>query len=265
MKRVIVSSGVLLFLSGAAFGQAATTRREFDVAEIKLNRSGDTATNGGVLPGGQFSARNFPLKVLLGFAFGVSDLRLVDSFIVGAPSWVDSNRFDITGKSAPGTSDKMLALMLQVFLEKQFKLRTHQEQKPMNVFALVLGKGGPKLQDAAVSGEPDCKKTVGGSVVAGQKQTDGQLHAVCTNMRLADLVRALPDLAPAYFDRPVLDLTGLMGAYDLKLDWTGRGFVDQGGLTIFDSVDKLGLKLEERKLPVPVIVVDHIEKLADDN
>lgn len=54
--------------------------------EIELNRSGDSATSGGILLGGQFSARNSPVKVLLAYAFGVSDLRLVDSFMVGAPS-----------------------------------------------------------------------------------------------------------------------------------------------------------------------------------
>jgi len=265
MKLITASAGVALLFAGAVFCQTHAARPEFDVAVIKQNKSGDTSVNGGVLPGGQFSARNYPLKVLLGFAFGVSDLRLVDNFITGAPGWVASDHFDITGKSAPGTPDKTLALMLQVFLEKEFKLKTHQEQKTMNAFALVVGKGGPKLQNAAASGEPDCRKTAGGSAVDGQTQFDGQLHAVCASMRMVDLVRALPDLAPAYFDRPVVDLTGLQGTYDLKLDWTGRGFAEQGGLTIFGSIDKLGLKLEERKLPVPIIVIDHIEKLSDDN
>jgi uncharacterized protein (TIGR03435 family) len=63
-----------------------------------------------------------------------------------------------------------------------------------------------------------------------------------------------------------VDLTGLSGTYDFKLDWVGAGFIDQGGLTMPDAVAKqLGLKLEERKLPMPVLVIDHIEKPSDNN
>ncbi len=84
-------------------------------------------------------------------------------------------------------------------------------------------------------------------------------------MRMADLALKLPELASGYVDRPVADLTGLTGVYDFKLDWVGRRSIDNGGLTIFDALTKLGLKLAQRKLPVTVTVVDHIEKLSDDN
>jgi uncharacterized protein (TIGR03435 family) len=135
--------------------------------------------------------------------------------------------------------------MLQVFLEQEFKLITHQEEKPMDVFALVV-KGGHRLQNAAETGGPVCKRIAGGPV------PDGQQHVVCTDMRMAALVAELPNLAPRYIDRPVVDLTGLTAAYDFNLDWAGRGAIDSGGLTIFDSVSKLGLRLEERKLRVPL-------------
>ncbi len=83
-------------------------------------------------------------------------------------------------------------------------------------------------------------------------------------MRMADLALKLPEIASGYVDRPA-DLTGLTGAYDFKLDWVGRRNIDKGGLTIFDAITKLGLKLKARKLPVPVTVVNHIEQLSDDN
>jgi uncharacterized protein (TIGR03435 family) len=73
-------------------------------------------------------------------------------------------------------------------------------------------------------------------------------------------------MAPAYIDRVVLDSTGLEGTYDLRLVWVGAAFLDQGGLNVFEAIEKqLGLKLEARKVPVTVTVIDGIEKLADDN
>jgi uncharacterized protein (TIGR03435 family) len=83
-------------------------------------------------------------------------------------------------------------------------------------------------------------------------------------MTMADLAERLPGLAPLYFDLPVVDSTDLTGTYDFKLDWVGLGNVDQGGLTMFDAVDKqLGLKLEKKRLPMSIVVIDHVERLAD--
>ena len=85
-------------------------------------------------------------------------------------------------------------------------------------------------------------------------------------MTMADLTEALPQYAPGYADHAVVDLTNIKGAYDLKLAWVSRQVIDQGGITMFDAVDKqLGLKLEPRKMPMPYLVIDHVEKLANDN
>jgi uncharacterized protein (TIGR03435 family) len=259
MQRIIASTGLLVLLASGLFGQTAEARPEFDVADIRQNKSGDPDWDGGVLPGGQFAVRNVPLKILLGWAYSNTD-RFIDTYIVGAPGWAGKDRFDITGRALAGTSDKTLALMLQVFLEQEFKLKTHPERKTMSAFALVVRKGGPKLANAAGSGEPDCD-----SYEPKGPDYSGGSHQLCTNMRMADLALKLPELAPAYVDRPVVDLTGLTGVYDFRLDWVGRRNLDKGGLTMFDAITKLGLKLKERKLPVEVTVVDHIEHLSDDN
>jgi len=80
-----------------------------------------------------------------------------------------------------------------------------------------------------------------------------------------DLGQALQVLAELYVDRDVVDLTGLQGPYDFKLSWVGRQTIDQvGGLTLPAALEKqLGLKLERRNLPVPVIVIDHIAKATE--
>jgi uncharacterized protein (TIGR03435 family) len=151
--------------------------------------------------------------------------------------------------------------MLQTLLAERFKLAIHQEQKITAVFALVAAKGGLKLQAAAGSGQPKCGRGPG---------AEGLNHTVCTNFTMTDLAAWLPTrIAPSFIDRPVVDLTGLNGTYDIKLDWVPRPVVadaadgpdEAAGDTVFDALDKqLGLKLEERKLPLPVIFIDHVER-----
>src|SRR5277367_857781 len=189
MKRIIASAGLFVLLAGDVFGQTAETRPEFDVAVIRQNKSGDSDWDGGVQPGGQFGMRNVPLKILLGWAFSDTG-QFIDTYIAGAPGWVGKDRFDIIGKAPANTSDKTLALMLQVFLEQEFKLKTHREQKTMGVFALVVRKGGPKLANAAGSGEPDCEPYQPTALTYY-----GGAHRICTNMRMADLVLTLPEIA----------------------------------------------------------------------
>jgi uncharacterized protein (TIGR03435 family) len=65
-------------------------------------------------------------------------------------------------------------------------------------------------------------------------------------------------------DKTVVDQTGLTGSYDFRLDWMARNNIDAvGGLTMFAALEKLGLKLEAKKLALPVVVIDHVEKLAE--
>jgi uncharacterized protein (TIGR03435 family) len=255
----------VLFLCSAVFGQTPAARPEFDVAVIKLNKSGDAGPmTGGILPGGQISIRNAPLIVLLQMAYQVKR----PNYIVGGPGWFDSDRFDITAKAPPGTPEDQLAAMLQALLVQEFKLAARQEQRPMDVFVLTVGKNGPKLQKAAGSGPPDCKRKLADAQAAKEGAdrlfVQGTFEAVCTNMTMAVLGDTLQGLAPGYVNRVVVDQTGLTGAYDLKLDWAPRTLLDQGGLTMFDAVEKmLGLKLDSKKLPMTVVVIDHVERLSE--
>ncbi len=253
---------------------------------IKQNKSGDSqmggdqGLGGSLLPGGQFAMRNVPLKTLLGFAFYPSNQMFRNDYIIGAPSWVDSDRFDVIGKAPadlPARAcffsnscrpDTRLALMLEAFLVKQFHMVTHQEQKLMKVYALAPAKGGAKLNTArfhkaAAHGERNCRRIAGGTGDPDAKDLDvTQAGFVCANITMGDLANLLPEMAPVYLDRPVLDATGLEGAWDFKLTWVPRALIDLGGLTVLDALEKqLGLKLESRKQPMTVTVIDHIEKL----
>lgn len=157
--------------------------------------------------------------------------------------------------------------MLRSFLEKEFKITSHQEQRPTSVYALVVGKNGPQLQRSAEPGDHLCKHIDGGTTDPDAKGVPSdQGGFVCTKMTMAEFADFLPELAPGYLDRFVVNSTGLEGAFDFKLTWVPRATIEQGGgITAFDALEKeLGLKLEGRRLPITVTVIDHIEKLADD-
>ena len=193
---------------------------------------------------------NSTLSELLPFAF----LRK-ENAIFGSPAWFTSERYDIAAKAPSDTTEATLALMLQSLLAREFKLTFHEEQRPMDAFALVLTDDGAKMKRVPGPGDPGCER--GG--------TDEQPEADCTRINVANLMSFLSFAAPDYIDRPVVDQTGLKGTYQLNLSWTPRRSIGtSGGVTIFDALIKqLGLRLEPRRLPAPVIVIDHVERPAE--
>jgi len=179
-------------------------------------------------------------------------------YLVGGPNWLDTDRFELVAKAPAGTPLDTERLMLQALLAERFHLAVHREQKPMPVYALLAGKKELKLQAASEPGDPDCKRIFG--------PADGHTHATCANMTVAELVSRLPRLEPFDVDQPVLDLTGINGAYNFVLEWTPHGpGLDPVGVTIFDALEKLGLKLEARKEPMPVIVLDRVDRVPTEN
>jgi uncharacterized protein (TIGR03435 family) len=225
---------------------------EFEVATIKPNKSGQTQGNEAILPSGQFQVTNVAMTNLVQFAY-----KVTDNFIFNKPSWFGSDRFDMVGKAGTDLSPEQLRPMLQTFLKQEFKLQVHEEQRPMDAFVMVVGKGGSKLVPAASKDKSNCKR-VGGPVINGEQ------HMACTGMTIQELAEALPSIAPGYIRKPVVDQTGISGTYDFQLDWVGVNFIDQGGLTMPDAVLKaLGIKMEEKKIPMTVIVIDHVEKIEN--
>jgi uncharacterized protein (TIGR03435 family) len=172
----------------------------------------------------------------------------------GGPSWLDSDHFDLIAKTAPGTPKDAERTMLQKALADRFHLVIHREQRPMAVFVLTAGKNELKLKKPEGSGDPDCSPF--------PRRSDARRRG-CHNMTMSDLARQLPELARGYIDRPVVDETNLAGSYDFELEWMPRpppGADPVPGATVFDAIEKLGLRLEEHKKPMPVIVIDHVEK-----
>ena len=156
--------------------------------------------------------------------------------------------------------------MLRTLLADRFKLAVHEERKVTPVFALITALGGPSVHPAAGSGQPECHPGHGATAL---------VHVECANLTLEDLADLLPDLAPAYIDRPVVDSTQIKGSYDFKLDWAPQPPLPKGGATLGDSIPDVpagptifeelqkhyGLRLEAEKRTLPIIVIDHVERI----
>jgi len=250
----------LLVFGVPAFCQPVTPL-SFEVAEVKVDQTGDNRMAVDFQGGGKLSMRNVPMKVLIMFAYHVR----ADA-VEGWPGWFESDRFDVVAKAAQTTPPDDLRRMLQGLLAERFKLAVHTDQKVMPAYALVVGKSGAKLQpsDAALLTDQRCDPAAGAT---------GQRHVVCRHLTMAVLADTLQELSPRDFDLPAIDQTGLKGAYDFKLDWAPPTRPDAAassdavtGMTIFDAVEaQLGLKLERKKLPLPIIVIDHVERVPTDN
>jgi uncharacterized protein (TIGR03435 family) len=269
MSQIFTNVMVAMLCCGIGFSQAPP-RPSFDVADVQIHADKETPTNAQFLPGGRVDIRNLNMRQLVLVAFNIGQ-GVSEKLVEGIPGWADTTNYDIIAKADPKTSINTLRVMLQTLLADRFKMIIHREDRVMPVYALVVGKGSPKLQPAAGTDGFNCGAGEG---------AENMVHLVCRNMTMADLVVSLPSFAPRYFDSPVVNGTDITGAYDIKLDWTPAGATgargpdgqhaptdsaDIAATTIFDAVQQLGFKLEKRKQPFPVVVVDRLERTPTDN
>lgn len=259
------ANSILLFLcSIPVFSQVPATTPSFEVADVKVNKSGEVRMAVDFQAGGRLSMRNVPMRIMIVMAYHVRA-----EAVTGGPGWLDSDRFDVVAKAAPATPRDDLRRMLQTLLAERFKLVVHSDQKVMPAYALVPARSGPRLQpsEAALLTEQQCVPAEGGA---------GQRHVACHHLTMAVLADTLQELSPRDFDVPVVDQTGLTGSYDFKLDWVPPARASASGdttsadpvagPTIFDTVGaQLGLKLERKRLPLPIIVIDRVERVPAEN
>ena len=246
-----------LFIAGAAFGQTATTPPVFDSADVHISApSLNPGMRGGALRGQRFNVLNATMLDLVSMAY-----RLDSSKIAGGPNWLEWDRFDVIAKAPQATTQENLDLMLQNLLADRFKLVVHKDTKLRPAFVLSAGKGKPKLKEAAATESPGCRPAEQKTVPGGPPFQEMTCHAVT----LARFAETLWDwTSGGYLTDPVVDQTGIAGTWDLDLKFTPRNRVAQAGadaITLFDAIDKqLGLKLEPKKAPMEVLVVDSVNQ-----
>jgi uncharacterized protein (TIGR03435 family) len=256
----------------------------FEVASVKANKSGDARTDG-ILVGGRFSMLNETLWRLIGEAYAAPQ-ALPRSRIIGGPSWIETDRFDIEGVSQGPLTRDQARLMLRALLAERFKLAIHTETRQLPVFELVLARTDGRLGSDLRRSGVDCValRTGGGPPPPpAPNQTQpcvmgfgfGRLTA--RGMTIAELATLGVSRAAG---RPTIDRTGLVGAFDWTLIWTPDNLPPRApgtppdqplvvnGLTIDPNgpplstalQEQLGLKLQSAVGPVDALVIDRAER-----
>jgi uncharacterized protein (TIGR03435 family) len=209
----------------------------FEVASVKpVNPPAGPHVVSLIINHGRLNIEAGALRQIVGLAYAVQRVR-----VLGGPAWADSDQFDITAKaeSADATRDEIRG-MLQTLLADRFKLLAHHETKEIPAYSLVLAKSGSKLKTATPDRKGAMANTVGPS---GGEQTVFE----------ASPLRILVNMLANTLGSPVVDKTGLDGLYDYTFEWP------YAGSSLFASVAQLGLKLEAKKEPVELLVIDRAE------
>jgi uncharacterized protein (TIGR03435 family) len=237
---------MLLLLPAAVFGQA------FDVTSVKPDKQAMDPSRRSELecsPGGRFVSRGNLLIQPIMFAWNVPGLQ-----VSGIPGWaamagISDGYFEIEGRAGGPVTLGQCRLMVQALLADRFKLKVHHETKKISVYALVMGSRKLKLKEA------DPARPGRGARINGKETLRGW-----TTAYLADVLSVTTQLTDR---RSVVDRTGLKGVYDfdLQFDPNPNPLAHHEQPDVFIAVqEQLGLKLEERKEPFDIIVVDHMEK-----
>ena len=250
MIRLSLSLGILIAT------QAVAQQPAFDVATVKPVEltPGNYNANLGTATHGEVQLSNVTLNDCLKFAYTISN----DAQIEG-PAWIRNKdiRFDITAKTAPDAPRAQMLLMLQRLLTERFQLVLHHEPKERSYLALSVGKKGLKLQSAS----PEAPNP-------GQLSVPGRIFS----KRM--LMPILVTLLSRFTGQPVVDMTGLEGFYEIHLEWSPETLAaggaapgsEQSGPSVYTAVqEQLGLKLESRKGPLDILIVDHAEKTPTAN
>ena len=283
--RPAIALALTLLTAPVVFSQAPAARPEFEVASVKPS---EPLVNGRVsvgvhIDGAMVRCTYLSLANYLTMAYDIKDYQII------GPDWLTTSHFDIVAKRPEGIEgEKSLRAMVASLLEDRFKMVTHRETRDLPAYALVVSKGGLKIKE--VPPDPDGVDTskVDVNVTGGQRGTivdlgGGSSLSYSLNKMEAKKVNfaSITDSLSKFLDRPVVDETGLTGRYNFTLEYSvselkalvrasgadASQIPDFGGdqPSIFTSVEELGLKFEPRKAPVPVIVIDSIQKMPTAN
>jgi len=225
--------------------------------------------------GPRVDVRFMSLRKLILTAYRLKDYQLA------GPDWMQTRRFDILAKMPDGASKDQVPAMLQMLLAERFRLAFHRESRDLPVLGLVAGKNGPKLKEAGdrslYTPEGEAHIDSNGAVVVTAGLL-GPMRSSGPNMDLLSVTMPqFAELLGVHSDRPVIDMTGIKGSYEIHIvvqlpvpgghqrDGTlpapgSDAPVDFVGDAIRKTVEQLGLKLEARKAPIEMMIVDHVEK-----
>jgi uncharacterized protein (TIGR03435 family) len=213
-----------------------------EVASVKASHA-DPAHWGVTTGHGRIRAENVTLKRCMMGAWSIGPNQ-----IVGGPDWLNTDRFEIEARAdQPVDDDAVLSVLLRGILAERFKLALHHETRPMEAYVLEVAKNGPKMETAA-----------GGESIDFAR--NGGLDSKNATMQ------HFAEVLSRQMDLPVVNRTGLDGVFNLKLEWTPQTAQQSpdAGPTIYTAIqEQLGLRLRAEKTPIDVLVIDHVERPAE--
>ena len=257
----------------------------FDVASIKPNVSSAGEASVQSSANGRLSATNATLRSLILRAYGIHDSQLI-----GAPTWVGMDRFNVDARIAAAPPDGPEALMplLRTLLAERFTLRVHAETRELPAYILTVARQDRRLGSQIRATQADCTKATQLSVdeIRAQALKEwppcGMVYVVSyvapaatgleTRMRVRRSGIAMKDFATALqanVGRPIVDRTGLDGRFDLEYSFAPPapdaipGTFTNQPLLLVALEEQLGLKLESQRTLVPVVVIDSVERLIE--
>jgi uncharacterized protein (TIGR03435 family) len=284
----------VLLAAGGLWGQAAPTRVEFEVASIKpAPPNADPRMAAGLhIDGSQVHFVRMSMKDLTRIAYKVKFYQIT------GPEWIASERYDVDAKLSEGSNRDQVADMLLTLLTDRFQIKMHREQKEMPVYGLVVLPGGSKMKEVpdeppadgtdpaksafqvAAQGGPEGVKIAygpGSSFHFGDNKIEG------TKLTMTYFV----DVLGRFVDRPVVDMTQLPGKYDFTVQLSEDDYramlirsavaagvqlppqalqlLNGSDGSLFSALKPLGLKLESKKAPIDVVVIDSALKTPTEN
>jgi uncharacterized protein (TIGR03435 family) len=242
---------------GLLFISASMAQTVFDAASIRshpLGRGGEGSKRESIQANpGSLNMRNVSLKSAIRWAYHVMDYQ------ISGPDWLGSERFDIVAKAAGPAPEAELRTMLQTLLVERFKLKLHKETKELPAYVLLIAKGGIKFHESKEEGE----------LSMGPPPDKNHMTVTMKRVPASMFVEELSNALRA----PVINNTGLEGRYDATID-IGKymadlpqkeGAFDPVPMIVTGLQEELGLKLESKKMPLDLLIIDHAEKVPVEN
>jgi uncharacterized protein (TIGR03435 family) len=292
MHRTLICVGTLFL---AAVLHAQTTRPSFEVASIRpsLNAPRQAVAAQGHTDGAQFRIAGLTIKDYISMAY-----RLKLNQISG-PDWMTTDRFDIVATLPDGSDPAQVPEMMQILLEERFELKSHREKKDFPVYALRIAPGG--LKAAEVPADPETAKDDANAPQAFTRSGSGRGISIDlghgSSFNFADnnfaakkvTMASLAAMLERFVDRPVLDMTGVNGSYDVAFDLAPEDYrvmliraavaaglvMSPDALRVLDGspspssmhegLAKFGLRLESSRSPLDVLVLDSSRKTPTEN
>lgn len=249
LRKTICIATLFSMACWAAFGRRSpavpATPVEFEAATVRPAQApgGASYFTGIQFDAAQVRMTGMSLADLILYAYGVK------AFQVSGPAWMGSQFYDIAAGMPAGAKPEQVPAMLQKLLARRFQLKVHRESKALPAYALAVAGGGMKIHASGAS-QPAVT-----SISAGHMEA----HGASLSALAASLSESL--------GRPVADDTGVSGLFDFTLDWALEAEHNTADIPSIRAAlrDNLGLKLEPRKLPVEMLIVDHVDKKPSEN